>query len=122
MGNAGKAASHAHHPSHPISNAGARAEDAADSNPMSWGYPVALGLAISGGGAFVAARHQGWHLLAAGCACLIGTLVSWPIAAQLALSRRTSCDVARDVVPPVNERLEQFSIMLNEISENQLLS
>jgi hypothetical protein len=112
------------HPHPNLTNAGARADAAADGNPLGWVYPLALliSLGVLGAGAYLAARHQGWHMLAAGSACLIATLVSWPIAAQLALSRRAACDVARDVVAPVNERLEQFSIMLNLISENQLLS
>src|SRR5689334_11786872 len=111
-----------------MTNAAARADAAAsaagDRNPLGWVYPLALvlSLAVLGVGAYLAATHRGWHFLATGSACLIVTLVSWPIAAQLAASRRAALDVARDVVAPVNERLEQFSIMLNLISEQQLLS
>jgi outer membrane protein assembly factor BamD (BamD/ComL family) len=91
---------------------------------MTWIYPLALvlSLAVLAGGIYLAATHRGWHLVAAGAACVIAVLVTWPLALHLARSASTARQIAREAIAPMNERMEQFSIMLNMISEQQLLS
>src|SRR5205823_9576842 len=59
---------------------------------------------------------------AAGCACVVGVLVTWPLAISLQENRETNCRQFEEAMTPMNERMEQLSIMLNLISEQQLLS
>src|SRR5437016_3913413 len=90
----------------------AETPDAPGSASVSWVYLVALilSLIVLGVGIYLAATHRGWPMVAAGAACVIAVLVTWPLASQLCASRDSARQVARDVVAPVNERLEQFSI------------
>ncbi|HEX8342974.1 MAG TPA: hypothetical protein VF624_18880 [Tepidisphaeraceae bacterium] len=90
---------------------------------LSWIYPVsfALSLLIIGGGVYVASRGQGYALLSAGAVGLLGVLVTWPIAAALG-DRGGVCGAVNDAMTPVYDRMQQFSVMLNEINEHQMLS
>lgn len=96
------------------------------SSPSSftWVYPIAfvLALGVFGCGLYLAVLGRGWELLAAGCASVVFVLVSWPIALLVQSWRDHAHDQMERSVAPINERLEQFSVMLNLISENQLLS
>lgn len=100
-------------------SAGARAQS------LSWMYLVSLVLSfgVIAIGVVIAARGQpqGWTLAAAGAIGTIGVLITWPIAHQLGEkgSLKRGVDGA---MTPIYERMEQFSVMLNEISEQQLLS
>jgi len=89
-----------------------------------WLYWIVLviGLAVLGAGVYLAATRDSWAMLAAGCASIVGVLVTWPIALQLRHSYLSSRELAERALNSLNERLEQFSIMLNLISEQQLLS
>lgn len=89
-----------------------------------WVYPVAfvLALGIFGVGMYLAIDGRGWELLAAGCASVVFVLAMWPIALSLQAWRGGAGSTLRETLEPVNERLEQFSVMLNLISEQQLLS
>jgi hypothetical protein len=90
---------------------------------LNWIYPVALALALLliGAGVYVAAKYHNFALLAGGAAGLIGVLVTWPIAAALS-NRGGVCGAVADAMSPVYERMEQFSVMLHEINEHQMLS
>lgn len=93
------------------------------SSHLIWIYPVVfvLALGLLALGVYLSARGQGWTVLSAGALSVVGTLLTWPIAA--AFSERGSVrQSVESVMTPVYERLEQFSVMLNEISEQQLLS
>jgi hypothetical protein len=83
-------------------------------------YPFALLLALGllGYGGYLAYTGKTWTVAAAGAVSFIGVLATWPIAASLAAAGRS----LSGGMTPVYERLEQFSVMLNEISEQQLLS
>ncbi|MBC7784241.1 MAG: hypothetical protein H7144_10405 [Burkholderiales bacterium] len=80
-----------------------------------------LALALLGTGIYLAARGQGWTMLATGAVSVIAVLIAWPIAKSLGDSG-TVCGGITDAMTPVYERLEQFSVMLNELGEQQLLS
>jgi hypothetical protein len=90
---------------------------------MTWVYPVAFTLALGllALGVYLAATHQGWTMAAAGAVSLMAVLISWPIAVCFT-DRGVVCNSIDSAMTPVYERLEQFSVMLNEISEQQLLS
>lgn len=90
---------------------------------LSWMYLVSLVVAFGaiGLGVYLGTKGHGWAMASAGAAGLVVVLAAWPIAHQLSDkgALRTGLDSA---MTPVYERLEQFSVMLNEISEQQLLS
>jgi hypothetical protein len=81
-----------------------------------------LSLAVAGSGVFIIWRGGGWGILAAGCGSVVAVLVTWPIALSLQSWQSSSASQIDRSLAPVNERLEQFSIMLNLISEQMLLS
>jgi hypothetical protein len=98
--------------------------DKPNSGSFVWVYPIAFAIscAILAGGIYLAATAHGWQLFAAGAACVIAVLVTWPLAIALARSRDVASDALEKSLTPVNERLQQLSVMLDLISENQLLS
>lgn len=81
-----------------------------------------LALALAGAGVWLAITQHVWSMLAAGAASVVGVLIAWPIATQLCASYNFSCSNAEKTWSDVNDRLEQFSVMLNLISEQQLIS
>jgi len=85
-----------------------------------WAYAIVfvLALAVFAGGVYLAARGQGWAMLAAGCASIVGVLVAWPIAATLAQQAR-ALDAS---LVPVREQIERAAATLAVISEQQLIS
>src|SRR3954451_3762881 len=60
-----------------------------------------------------------WSVLAIGAAALVAVLVGWPIAASI--SSRGGDEVTK-ALAPLSERLQEFSVMLTLISEQQMLS
>ena len=93
------------------------------SSGVLWLYAVALLLALGmlGFGVYLTLHKLGYALTAAGGVSVIAVLVSFPLAKALLdpAQRRHAMDEA---LVAVHERLQQFSVMLNEISEQQLLS
>jgi tetratricopeptide (TPR) repeat protein len=89
-----------------------------------WVYPVAfvLSLVILAAGVYLVAKYQSWTLLAAGCVSVTGVLAVWPLALTLHGNRQCNEDQIKAALTPISERLEQYSVMLNQISEQQLLS
>jgi hypothetical protein len=63
-----------------------------------------------------------WSLLPVGCAAVLGVLIVWPLARELHDFHCASCEQSERALNSINERFEQFSIMLNMITEQQLLS
>lgn len=91
---------------------------------FSWVYAVVLVLAlvVTGLGIRVAMEQQSWALLAAGAGSVIGVLIVWPLAVQLRAFHQYNCDHSERTLSNITDRFEQFSVMLNLISEQQLLS
>ena len=87
-----------------------------------FGVVLILSLAVAGAGIYLAARGQGWTMLAAGSACVVGTLAAWGVAATLCATRASASAQLREGLQPFADRMEQVSVMLNLISEQQLLS
>lgn len=86
-------------------------------------YPLvlllAVGTAVAGGVLFH--KPVGPILLTSGLIGTFAVLATWPLAIALSSSGVLGCSF-RDAMTPIYERLEQFSVMLNEMSEQQLLS
>ena len=91
---------------------------------FTWVYPIvfALALAVFAAGIYLVATNRGWEMLAAGCASLVLVLCTWPVALGMQAWRACSQVSVEKNLDNVSERLEQFSVMLNLISEQQLLS
>jgi heme/copper-type cytochrome/quinol oxidase subunit 4 len=89
-----------------------------------WVYWIVfvLALAVTAVGVWLAVERATYSMLAAGCASVVGVLITWPIALHLRAFHCVSDDHAERAWTNINERFEQFSIMLNLISEQQLLS
>ncbi len=83
---------------------------------------LVLSLGIAGGGIYLAAKGLGWALLATGTACTVATLLAWSLAATISATHAMAAKELTQELIPMNERLEQFSVMINLITEQQLLS
>ena len=74
---------------------------------------VGAGLAITG---------KSYAVLAAGCAGLIALTIAYPLLKTLESSRDSNVGCFDEFVGPFNERMQQVSVLLNQISEQQLIS
>ena len=92
---------------------------------LAWLYPVVIALIAVpaiGAGIYLAATRGNWAMLACGCGVLGLTLAAWPIAKAVEESRESSTACIDDLINPLNERVQQMNVMLNLISEQQLIS
>ena len=106
-----------------MENAPPSAPPVVRSTSLNWLCPIAviIALGLIGLGAYLVHQEHDWTPLAIGVLALVVTLVAWPVAH--ALSRTGTLNtVIGSGLSPVYDRLEQFSVMLNEIAEQQLLS
>jgi hypothetical protein len=95
-----------------------------NSGSVSWIYVISflISLAIFGVGLYLALTNRPWTLMATGAACVVAVLVTWPLAISVCDARQSSHEQIEQAMAPMYERMEQLSIMLNLISEQQLLS
>jgi outer membrane protein assembly factor BamD (BamD/ComL family) len=100
------------------------AEKSKSNASLAWVYVIALviSLCIIGAGIHAVHQYNTFAILGVGFAGLIAVLVTWPLAAQLRRFHEASCGQAEQALRSINERFEEFSIMINLISEQQLLS
>ncbi|HZL36153.1 MAG TPA: hypothetical protein VFC78_12625 [Tepidisphaeraceae bacterium] len=78
-------------------------------------------LAVLGVGIYLLAQpaHDNWSMLAAGCICLVLVGVAWPITRAISAQH---AGTREEMFQPICERLDQLAILLNLMSEQQLLS
>src|SRR5881394_2956768 len=81
-----------------------------------------MALAIFGVGLYLAVQQQSWAILAAGCVSLVGVLIAWPVTQVLSEFRQMAVSREDEMANVLSDRLQQISVMLNMISEQQLLS
>lgn len=79
---------------------------------------LVVALAVFGVGLWQAIAGRGWAMLAAGCLSLIGVMLAWPL--MMALESVGTSALAQQ--QELTERLQQIAIMLDTMSEQQLLS
>ena len=98
-------------------------------NPASftWMYAVVLlvvALPTFFVGVYLAAFRSPPHyaMLAAGCASIVAVLIAWALSRSLDAAREANLKCFDDAMNPLNERMQQISVVLNSISEQQLLS
>ena len=91
--------------------------------PIVWIFSVVLivALAVFGVGIYVLLMHNVWSMLAAGCVSLVAVGVGWPIASAICANRICDADSVQ-MLQPLTERLDQLSMLLNVMNEQQLLS
>jgi hypothetical protein len=104
----------------------------ATSSSSAWLYPlvIVLALVIFGVGIYLlvssstneATRLAGAALLAAGCVAFIAALATWPIAMAVHHLRSAGLKHQEELLATLGDRLQQVSVMLNLISEQQLIS
>src|SRR5687767_13496952 len=90
-----------------------------------WMYPVVLVFAVVllGWGIYVMAqdsRDRGVFL--AGAVSVVAVLLVWFLNINLSAMRQTQWDTLQTNLAPVNERLQHLSVLVNQISEQQLIS
>lgn len=92
--------------------------------PFLWMYWIVsiVAVAVLGLGIYLAISERSWSMLAAGCIGVVASLIAWSLALQLRAMHAANVQRAEKALATINERFEQFSIMLNLISEQQLLS
>ena len=73
-------------------------------------------------GLYLAATNRGWAMLAAGCASLVALGVAWPLLRAFERARDENLKCFDDFAAPFDERMQQMSVLLNQISEQQLIS
>ena len=87
-----------------------------------YGIALVVAVAMVGIGIYLAIEMKSWAMLAAGCASLVGVLVTWPLAKALVLNTETESRRRSDLGTILSERLQQISVLLNVVSDQQLLS
>ncbi|HVT90078.1 MAG TPA: hypothetical protein VHD56_14590 [Tepidisphaeraceae bacterium] len=98
--------------------------DKQSSSGLNGAYVVALivSLGTLGLGIYLASSTHNWTMLAAGAGSLVVVLISWPLAMLMGTLHDSAVERTDKALTTLNERFEEFSIMLNLISEQQLLS
>lgn len=91
---------------------------------VAWFYliPLALAVVMLGVGAYAARLGQGWSLLAAGAVCTVGVLCAVPICLALIRGHSHAHRRMEEMMQMHETRLRDLSVILNVISEQQLLS
>jgi hypothetical protein len=111
---------------HQAPNPPAAVSSAADSRGWAGTAVYAIALVLSavilGVGIFLAVENRGLAMLAAGSASLVGVLVTWPLARAIVQSGESESRRRADLGTILSERLQQLSVLLNVVSEQQLLS
>ena len=93
---------------------------------VSWTYLVllifSLLLAIMGGLRLWETRGADWGLFLAAASCMVVVLATWPIAISVRAIRHDFSQALSEKLTPMNDTMDQMSVLLNLISEQQLLT
>lgn len=91
---------------------------------FTWFYPLicAATLVLLAFGIKQAATGHGWMLFSAGCCTVALVLVTWPLAHALRRNQILAETNEAAVLTTVTDRLQQLAVLLELISEQQLLS
>ena len=87
-----------------------------------YGIALLVALVMVGLGIYLAVENKSWAMLAAGCASLIGVLVTWALTKSIVQNSASDSRRSSDLGTILSERLQQLSVLLNVVSEQQLLS
>jgi hypothetical protein len=91
---------------------------------LAWyGLTSVFSLIVLGIGIYLAAMPpHTWSMLAAGAASLVALGVTWPLARIVASAKVLDNAATEELLQPLTDRLDQMSILMNLMSEQQLLS
>ena len=89
-----------------------------------WMFPLVLvfALIVFGIGVFHASQRADFALLSAGCISVFAVLGLWCLALVQHAHNQGSAQRLDELLSPVNERLQQINVLLNMVSEQQLIS
>jgi len=89
-----------------------------------WAYLVflVLSLAAVGFGVYHVVRTDDWSVVSAGAVSLMLVLTTYPIASSSACVRRDLRTSITDKITPMSDAMDQMAVLLNLISEQQLLT
>jgi hypothetical protein len=91
---------------------------------VTWAYIilVLLSLVVIGFGAYLTWETSNWLVLCAGIVSAIFVLATWPIAVSVFTLRSDFSKALNEKLTPMNDTMDQMSVLLNLISEQQLLT
>lgn len=94
------------------------------SRSYGWMYVLAmlLALGVLGAGIWLGVVRNEWMMLAAGAVSVLLVLTVWPLGLSLEAARKDQGKTIAHINTTLDDRLEQVSILLNLLSEQQLLS
>lgn len=89
-----------------------------------WLYPVVLILALGilAWGIVELVQRGDHRIFLTGCACVVATLLIWTLNLNLHFTSRQRVANTQELLNPVNERLQYVTVLLNQVSEQQLIS
>jgi hypothetical protein len=73
-------------------------------------------------GIYQAATGRGWVMLAAGGISVVILAAAWPLLRTLEAAQAARARALSSFADPLNERMQQMNVLLNQISEQQLIS
>lgn len=83
---------------------------------------VIIAAAIAAGASLLGSNAGAWHLLGAGVTALLIGLLLYPMALSADRMRRENLAIQQRLLENFEDRMQQFSVMLDQMSEQQLLS
>ncbi|MCC6240723.1 MAG: hypothetical protein IT448_10540 [Phycisphaerales bacterium] len=94
------------------------------SRSFTWVYilTLILALAMLGAGVWLVIQEQNWIMLACGGISVFIVATLWPLTSAFQAARREQGRILQHINETLDDRLEQMGIMLNLISEQQLIS
>jgi hypothetical protein len=104
------------------SPAAASAESGGGLSNGIYALTLVLAAAVFGVGLFLCVQKGTWAMLAAGSVSVIAVLVTWPLAYIAGQSRAAEMRRRDELSGMVSERLQQMSVLLHVITEQQMLS
>jgi hypothetical protein len=91
-----------------------------------WMFPIILffAFAVFGIGVWVVQRTNGgqYSLLVAGCVAVFLVLGMWCQALSSHADHQNAQAYLKELIDPVNERLQEINVVMNQVSEQQLIS
>lgn len=109
----------------PLAKPASPSSPSSSSSSYTWMYAVVLvfALGLLGWGIYLAARGAGDRvILAAGALGTLATLLVWFLTINLRASRDEALARLDRSFAPLHERMQHLSVLLNQISEQQLIS
>lgn len=98
--------------------------DKRNSGPLNWFFALVfvLSLIIFAVGVYLAAKQVTFAVMAVGLGVVVGVLTLWLLGLSITTARQAETRHMDTIVEALTTRLQEMSVLLNMITENQLLS